>query len=189
MVNGDRLNSFCAENDVDPSPPSSPREQAVYDPYKRVEKLIEDIMKARNAYQFEVLIEDAAPVDLDANPQLVRSAAPLPSLAQLIIRPGESGGLLTPSEFRFAKFCAEQKLKKRTSDCLLGMLKERAFVLEDLHADSIREIEKLISDSCRLGVKRTYSDQPMEAISVTVELGQHHFLRKKIQTFTVDHLS
>ena len=23
----------------------------------------------------------------------------------------------------------------------------------------------------------------------TVDLGQHHFLRKKIQTFTVDHLS
>ena len=45
------------------------------------------------------------------------------------------------------------------------MLKERAFILEDIHADSIREIEKLISDSCRLGVKRTYSDQPMEAIS------------------------
>ena len=42
------------------------------------------------------------------------------------------------------------------------MLKERAFILED---DSIREIEILISDSCRLGVKRTYSDQPMEAIS------------------------
>ena len=45
------------------------------------------------------------------------------------------------------------------------MLKERAFILEDIHADSIREIEILISDSCRLGVKRTYSDQPMEAIS------------------------
>ena len=106
-------------------------------------------MKARTASEFQVVIEDAAPVDLDANPQLVLSAAPPPSLAQLIIRPGESGGLLTPSEFRFAKFCAEQKLKKRTSDCLLGMLKERAFVLEDLHADSIREIEKLISDSCK----------------------------------------
>ncbi len=40
-------------------------------------------------------------------------------------------------------------MKKRASDCLLGMLKNRAFVLEDLHADSIREIEKLISDSCK----------------------------------------
>ena len=29
------------------------------------------------------------------------------------------------------------------------MLKERAFIIEDLRADSIREIEKLISDSCR----------------------------------------
>jgi hypothetical protein len=29
------------------------------------------------------------------------------------------------------------------------MLKERAFIIEDLRADSIREIEKLISDSCK----------------------------------------
>jgi hypothetical protein len=33
------------------------------------------------------------------------------------------------------------------------MLKERAFILEDLHADSIREIEKLISDSCKGKIK------------------------------------
>jgi hypothetical protein len=149
MVNGERLNFFCAENDVDPSPPSSPREQADSDPYKRADKLIQDIMKARTASEFQVVIEDAAPVDLDANPQLVRSAEPPPSLAQLIIRPGESGGLLTGTEFRFAKFCTEEKLKKRTSDRLLGMLKERAFILEDLRADSILEIEKLISDSCK----------------------------------------
>ncbi len=86
------------------------------------------------------------------NPQLVRSAEaaePPSSQAQMIIRPGESGGLLTGTEFRFAKFCTEEKLKKRTSDRLLGMLKGRAFTIEDLRADSIREIEKLISDSCR----------------------------------------
>ena len=87
-------------------------------------------MKARTASEFQVVIEDAAPVDLDANPQLVLSAAPSPSLAQLIIRPGESGGLLTGTEFRFAKFCTEEKMKKRTSDRLLGMLKERAVIIE-----------------------------------------------------------
>ena len=112
--------------DVDPSPPSSPREQADSDPYKRAEKFIQDILKARTASQFQQLIEDAAPVNLDGNPQLVLSAEPPSSLAQLINRPGESGGLLSPTEFRFAKFCTEHKLKKRTSDCLLGMLKERA---------------------------------------------------------------
>ena len=106
-------------------------------------------MKAGTASQFEVVSEDADPVDLDANSQLVRSAEPPPSLAQLIIRPGESGGLLTPTELRFAKFCTVQKLKKRTSDCLLGMLKERAFIVKELHADSIWENEKLKSDSCR----------------------------------------
>ena len=40
-------------------------------------------------------------------------------------------------------------MKKRTSDRHLGMLKERAFIIEDLRADSIWKIEKLISDSCR----------------------------------------
>ena len=33
------------------------------------------------------------------------------------------------------------------------MLKERASILEDLHADSIREIEKLIWNSCKGKIK------------------------------------
>ena len=37
----------------------------------------------------------------------------------------------------------------RTSDRLLGMLKELACIIEDLRADSIREFEKLISVSCK----------------------------------------
>jgi hypothetical protein len=57
--------------------------------------------------------------------------------------------LLTATEFRFAEFCAEQKLKKRIPDGLLGMLKERAFIVEGLRVGSILEIEKMISDSCR----------------------------------------
>ena len=74
MINGERLNFFCAENDVDPSPPSSPREQADSDPYKWAEKFIQDIMKARTASHFKLEFEGATPVDLDANPQLVLSA-------------------------------------------------------------------------------------------------------------------
>ena len=101
MVNGQwflfnfvfKIDIICADSPPqnDPSPSSSPKEQADSDPYKRADKLIQDIMKARTASEFQVVIEDAAPVDLDANPQLVLSAAPPPSLAQLIIRPGESG--------------------------------------------------------------------------------------------------
>ena len=53
------------------------------------------------------------------------------------------------NRIRVAKFCTEEKLKKRTSDRLIGMIKTRAFVIEDIRADSIREIEKMISDSCR----------------------------------------
>ena len=103
-VDGEHLISFWSETAVDPIPPSSPLEQTDSDPYKRAEKLIQDIMKARTASQFKLVFEGAAPVDLDANPQLVLSAAPPPSLAQLIIRPGESGGLLTPTEFRLQNF-------------------------------------------------------------------------------------
>ena len=57
--------------------------------------------------------------------------------------------MLTRTEFELAKFCTEEKLKKRTSDRLIAMIKTRAFVIEDIRADSIREIEKIISDSCR----------------------------------------
>jgi len=74
MINGEGLIFFCAENDVDPSPPSSPKEQADSDPYKRADKLIQDIMKARTASQFKLVFEGAAPFDLDANPQRVLSA-------------------------------------------------------------------------------------------------------------------
>ena len=111
--------------------------------------MFQDILEARTAAQFEKVIEDAAPVDLNERPQLVRSDAPLRSQERLIIRPGQSGGMLTRTEFQIAKFCTEEKLKKRTSDRLIGMIKTRAFVIEDIRADSIREIEKMISDSCR----------------------------------------
>ena len=46
------------------------------DPYERAEKLFQDILEARTAAQYEKVIEDAAPVDLNGRPQLVRSDAP-----------------------------------------------------------------------------------------------------------------
>ncbi len=56
---------FCAENGESPS---SAREQADSDPYKRAEKWLLDVMIARTASQVEVIIKDAAPIDLDVNP-------------------------------------------------------------------------------------------------------------------------
>ena len=67
-------------------------------------------------------------------------------LQQLIARPGESGGVLTRTEFTVSKLCTKEKLKKRTSDRLLAMLKRRDFVIEDIRAETIRELETLISD-------------------------------------------
>ena len=117
------------------------------DPYKRADKMVQDIMNVRTTSQFEAVIQDAAPDNLHAIPRLVRSLAPCTPLDQLIIRPGESGGMLTQAEYQLARFCSEEKLKKRTADRLIRMIKQRAFVIEDIRAETIREIEKMISDS------------------------------------------
>ena len=119
------------------------------DPYLRAQRLYQAIVKARTNDEFQAAINDAAPVDYDGNPQLAPAGAPS-RLERLVIQPGESGGLLTNSEFVLAKFCTEEKLKKKTSDRLISMIKQRAFVIEDIHADSIREIEKMISQSSKL---------------------------------------
>jgi hypothetical protein len=42
----------------------------------------------------------------------------LSQLQQLIVRPGESGGVLTRPEFEKSKFCAEEKLKTKAADHL-----------------------------------------------------------------------
>jgi hypothetical protein len=53
------------------------------------------------------------------------------------------------TQFEILKFCAEEKLKKRTSDRLISMIKRRDFVIEDIHAETIREMEMLISECSR----------------------------------------
>ena len=70
-------------------------------------------------------------------------AGELSRLQQLIIRPGEGGGIITQTEIMFSMFCAEEKLKKKTSDRLITMIKRRDFVIEDICAETIRELEKL----------------------------------------------
>ena len=102
----------------------------------------EDILRAiHDANSDQEAIAAAQPEDVDAGE--------LSRLQQLIARPGESGGVLTRTEFTVSKFCTEEKLKKRTSDRLLAMLKRRDFVIEDIHAETIRELETLISDCSR----------------------------------------
>ncbi len=67
-------------------------------------------------------------------------AGELSPLQQLIIRPGEEGGIITQTEFMFSMFCAEEKLKKKTSDRLISMIKRHNFVIEDIRAETIREL-------------------------------------------------
>jgi hypothetical protein len=81
-------------------------------------------------------------------------AGELSRLQQLIIRPGEEGGIITQTGFMFSKFCAEEKLKKKTSDRLISMIKRRDFVIEDIHAETNRELETLISDCGRCKISQ-----------------------------------
>ena len=64
------------------------------------------------------------------HPGLSVDARELSRLQQLIIRPGEGGGIITQTEFMFPMFCAEEKLKKKTSDRLISIIKRRNFVIE-----------------------------------------------------------
>ena len=75
---------------------------------------------------------------------VVASAGELSSLPQLIIRPGESGGMLTQTEYVVSKFCAEHRLKKYTGDDLLAMIRRKDFVREDIRYETIRELEQII---------------------------------------------
>ncbi len=52
------------------------------DLYKRADKLVQDIMKKRTTSQFEAVIEDTAPDDQHAIPQLVWSLVPCTPLDQ-----------------------------------------------------------------------------------------------------------
>ena len=92
------------------------------------ERLVTTIVNARTADEYLSAIQDAQPAEEADTAPVVASEADLPALPQLIIRAGESGGVLTQSEFQIAKFCAEHKLKKRTADGLLSMLRRDDFV-------------------------------------------------------------
>ena len=65
-------------------------------------------------------------------------------LEKLVILPGESGGVISHTEFELANYAQKKNLKKCTSDRLIQMIKKRDFVI---HADSIRELEKIIAAS------------------------------------------
>ena len=115
------------------------------------EQIFRDAMQARTGPEILSAILDANPSEEASGsaPQPAQMAERLPQLQQLIIRPGEEGGVLTHTEYVLSKFCAEEKLKKRSSDRLISMLKRRDFVIQDIRAETIRELEHLIADCSR----------------------------------------
>ena len=107
------------------------------------------MLNARTPLEYISAIQDANPTnEADIAPRpVVASAGELSSLPQLIIRPGESGGVLTRTEFVVTKFCAEHRLKKNAGDGLLAMIKRTDFVREDIRYETIRELEQIIEKS------------------------------------------
>jgi hypothetical protein len=101
-----------------------------------------EIKSAKNdVNQDQEAISGAQPVEVDEGE--------LSQLQQLIILPGEEGGIIAQTEFKFSKFCAEEKLKKRNIWSSHFYDKRRDFVIEDILAETVRELETLISDCGR----------------------------------------
>ncbi len=111
------------------------------------EPIIQDFLNynARTPLQCLSAIQDAKPTDEAITTPVVVSDEELSALPQLIIRAGESGGVLTQTEFQITKFCAEDKLKKRMADGLLCMFRRDKFVPGDIRAETIRELEKIVT--------------------------------------------
>ena len=80
---------FFSENEAE-------RTHGRMDPYLRAEQLYQDIVNARTYSEVKKGIDDAAPINHDANVQLVQApVGALQRMEHLVIGPGDSGGLLT----------------------------------------------------------------------------------------------
>ena len=98
------------------------------------EPIIQAFLDSRTPPEYLSAIQLAKPTEEANTAPVVVSDAELSALPQLIIRAGESGGVLTQTEFQITKVCAEHKLKKRTADGLLCMLRRDDFVPGDIRA-------------------------------------------------------
>ena len=87
-----------------------------------------DMVNARTPEEILTAINDVnshQEANAAAQPEIVDVGA-FSQLQQLIVRPGESGGVLTRTQFTLSKFCTEEKLKKKTSDRLFAIYVEEA---------------------------------------------------------------
>ncbi len=96
--------------------------------FRRLKPIIQAFLDSRTPPEYLSAIQLAKPTEEADTAPVVVSDAELSALPQLIIRAGESGGVLTQTEFQITKFCAEHKLKKKTADGLLCMLRRDDFV-------------------------------------------------------------
>ena len=79
------------------------------------EPIIQAFLDSRTPPEYLSAIQHAKPTEESDTAPVVVSDAELWALPQLIIRAGESGGVLTKTEFKITRFCAEQKFKKKSS--------------------------------------------------------------------------
>ena len=77
-----------------------------------------------------------------------QQVAALPRAAvgtRIIMRPGEDGGVVTQSEFLIAELASEEKLRKRTTNKFIALLRRKDFVPDEIRTDRIQQIERLIA--------------------------------------------
>jgi len=110
------------DGDEEPEPEQSDGSQRTY-----VDRMSRDMVDARTPEEILTAIND-----VNSHQEAIAAAQPenvdvgaLSQLQQLIVQPGECGGVLTRTEFTLSKFCTEEKLKKKTSYHLFAMLKSR----------------------------------------------------------------
>jgi hypothetical protein len=80
-------------------------------------------------------------------PQISQVFPALPRAAcesRIIIREGEEGGVITLTEYMIAKLASDEKLKKRTSNKVIEMVRRSDFVPADIRTDRIQQIEARI---------------------------------------------
>ena len=64
--------------------------------------------------------------------------------SRIIIREGEDGGVVTLTEYMIAKLASEEKLKKRTTNKIIEMIRKSEFNPADIRTNRIQQIEAAI---------------------------------------------
>ena len=68
---------------------------------------------------------------------------------RIAIRPGADGGVITQSEYLILALANSEQIRKSFTNNIIGMLKQKDFVPDDIRTDRIQQIEMLVSKADR----------------------------------------